>query len=191
MEEKIIAIIIIFVVLFFAGATTVIYYGSRIKEWIGIFKKAMAEVEAEEASTVHEEKIKEPLNLVWAKRNLTVPMILLAVFIIAYFTVLSLFKAKQIEVLVILVVLMLVVLVLESLGVSKKEPRVRFWVRLAVTIFFEVVFVCVVNLFVSGYYAATGYSVKSIVSAIAITFFFLAKAYQTQQDWYALLDEKK
>lgn len=191
MEEKIIAIIIMFVVLFFAGATTVIYYGSRIKEWIGIFKKAMAEVEAEEASTVHEEKIKEPLNLIWVKRNLTVPMILLAVFIIAYFTVLSLFKAKQIEVLVILVVLMLVVLVLESLGVSKKEPRVRFWVRLAVTIFFEVVFVCVVYLFVSGYYAATGYSVKSIASSVAITLFFLAKAYQTQQDWYALLDEKK
>ena len=47
MENKIIAVIILLAVLFFAGATTFIYWGSRIQERRKIFKKAMAEVEAE------------------------------------------------------------------------------------------------------------------------------------------------
>ena len=75
MENKIIAVIILLAVLFFAGATTFIYWGSRIQEWRKIFKKAMAEVEAEQANTMQQEKPKEPINLAWVKRHLTVPLI--------------------------------------------------------------------------------------------------------------------
>ena len=82
METKIIAYIILFVILFFGGATTVIYYGSRINEWRNIFKKAMAEVEAEQADAAQDEtlKTKELISFVWVKRHLTVPFIFLIAF---------------------------------------------------------------------------------------------------------------
>ncbi|MBR0448078.1 MAG: hypothetical protein IIX24_00700, partial [Peptococcaceae bacterium] len=96
MENKIIAVIILLVVLFFAGATTFIYWGSRIQEWRKIFKKVMAEVETEQANAVPQEKTKEPVNLEWAKRYLTVPLILLAIFAIEYVVVSSLMGSERV-----------------------------------------------------------------------------------------------
>lgn len=147
METKIVAYIILFAVLFFAGATTFIYWGSRMNEWRNIFKKVMAEVEAEQANAVREEKPKEAINLIWVKRYFTVPIILLAVFIAEYFAVSSLSHAERIEVLLLLVAVMLLIVVLETLAIGKKEPQVRFWIRLGVTIFFEVVFAQFISLY--------------------------------------------
>ena len=140
METKIIAIIILLAVLFFAGATTFIYWGSRIQEWRKIFKKAMAEVEAEQANTMQQEKPKEPINLAWVKRHLTVPLILLAIFAIEYVVISSLMGSERVEFLFILVFAMLAMVVLEALGIDKKVPRMRFGIRLGVAILFELFF---------------------------------------------------
>jgi Sec-independent protein translocase protein TatA len=191
METKIIAIIILLVVLFFAGATTFIYWGSRIQEWRKIFKKAMAEVEAEQANTMQQEKPKEPINLAWVKRHLTVPAIFLATFTVEYVVASSLMGSERVEFLFILVFAMLAMVVLETLGIDKKAPRVRFGIRLGVAILFELFFACEVYMFVSGYYFGDGFRLKRIAGAIAGIFLFFAEAYRAQHDWYAVLDEKK
>ena len=162
MENKIIAVIILLAVLFFAGATTFIYWGSRIQEWRKIFKKAMAEVEAEQANTMQQEKPKEPINLAWVKRHLTVPLILLAIFAIEYVVISSLMGSERVEFLFILVFAMLAMVVLETLGIDKKAPRVRFWMHLGVALLFEIYFVTDVYLLLSGYYFGDGFRLKQI-----------------------------
>ncbi len=193
METKIIAYIILFVVLFFAGATSVIYAGSRINEWRKIFKKAIAEVEAEQANEVSDETVKEkePINLAWAKRYLTVPMIFLIAFIAEYAVVSSLMGSERVEMLFILVFAMLAMVVLEALSIDKKAPRVRFWMHLGVAILFEICFVVDVYLFLSGYYFDDGFRLKRIAGAISAIFLFFAEVYRTQHSWDALLNEKQ
>lgn len=191
METKIIAFIILFVVIFFAGATSIIYAGSRINEWRKIFKKAMAEVEAEQANEVQVEKSKEPINLAWVKRHLTVPAIFLIAFIAEYAVVSSLMGSERVEMLFILVFAMLAMVVLEALSIDKKAPRVRFWMHLGVAILFEICFVVDVYLFLSGYYLDDGRRLKRIAGAIAGIFLFFAEAYRTQHSWDALLNEKQ
>lgn len=186
METKIIAVIILLVVLFFAGATTFIYWGSRIQEWRKIFKKAMAEVEAEQANTMQQEKPKEPINLAWVKRYLTVPLILLAIFAIEYVVVSSLMGSERVEFLFILVFAMLAMVVLEVLAIDKKAPRVRFWMHLGATLLFEICFVGDVYLLFFG----DRFRLKQIAGAIAVIFLFFAEAYRAQHDWYAILDAK-
>lgn len=190
METKIIAVIILLVVLFFAGATTFIYWGSRIQEWRKIFKKAMAEVEAEQANTMQQEKPKEPINLAWVKRYLTVPLILLAIFAIEYVVVSSLMGSERVEFLFILVFAMLAMVVLETLGIDKKAPRVRFWMHLGVALLFEICFVMAVYLLLSGHYFGDGFRLKRIAGAVAGIFLFFVDAYRAQHDWYEVLDEK-
>ena len=123
METKFIAYIILFVILFFGGATTVIYYGSRINEWRNIFKKAMAEVEAEQANTVQDEtlKTKEPISFAWVKRHLTVPFIFLIAFMAEYAMTSLLMDSERVEMLFILVFAMLAMVVLEALAIDKKR----------------------------------------------------------------------
>ena len=191
METKIIAVIILLVVLFFAGATTFIYWGSRIQEWSGIFKKAMAEVEAEQANATKKEKSKEPINLAWVKRHLPVPMIFLAAFTVEYIVASSLLDSKQVEFLFLLVFGLLAMTVLEVLAIDKKAPRVRFWMHLGVAVLFEIYFVVDVYLLLFGYYFGDGFRVKRIAGAIAGIFFFFSEVYRTQHSWYAMLDEKK
>ena len=191
MENKIIAVIILLAVLFFAGSTTFIYWGSRIQEWRQIFKKAMTEVEAEQANTMQQEKPKEPINLAWVKRHLAVPLILLAIFAIEYVVISSLMGSERVEFLFILVFAMLAMVVLETLGIDKKAPRVRFWMHLGVALLFEIYFVTDVYLLLSGYYFGDGFRLKQIAGAIAGIFLFFAEAYRAQHDWYAVLDEKK
>ena len=190
METKIIAIIILCVVIIFAGATSFIYWGSRINEWRNVFKKVMAEVEAEQANAAQEEKTKEPIDLAWVKRYLTVPFILLAVFVAEYIAVSSLLDAKRVEFLFLFVFAMLAMVVLEALGIDKKVPRVRFWMHLGVAMLFEICFVMDVYLLLSGYYFEDGLRLKRIVGAIAGIFLFFAEAYRAQHDWYAVLDAK-
>ena len=190
MENKIIAVIILLAVLFFAGVTTFIYWGSRIQEWRKIFKKAMAEVEAEQANTMQQEKPKEPINLAWVKRHLTVPLILLAIFAIEYVVISSLMGSERVEFLFILVFAMLAMTVLEVLAIDKKAPRVRFWMHLGVAILFEIYFVMDVYLLLSGYYFDSGLRVKRIAGAITGIFLFFAEVYRTQHSWEALLDQK-
>lgn len=191
METKMIAYIILFVILFFGGATTVIYYGSRINEWRNIFKKAMAEVEAEQANTVQDEtpKTKEPISFVWVKRHLTVPFIFLIAFIVEYAVISSLLGTKRVEFLFLLVFAMLLMAVMEVLAIDKKAPRVRFWMHLGVAVLFEIYFVMDVYLLLSGYYFGDGLRLKRIAGAIAGIFLFFAEAYRTQHSWYALLDK--
>ncbi|MBP3625213.1 MAG: hypothetical protein J6J05_05205, partial [Peptococcaceae bacterium] len=192
METKIIAYIILFVILFFGGATTVIYYGSRINEWRGIFKNAMAEVEAEQVDTAQDEtpKTKEPIGFVWVKRHLTVPFIFLIAFIVEYAVTSLLMGSERVEMLFILVFAMLAMVVLETLAIDKKAPRVRFWMHLGVAILFEICVVIDVYLFLSGYYFGDGLRLKRIAGAIAGIFLFFAEAYRTQQSWKAMLAEK-
>ena len=191
METKMIAYIILFVILFFGGATTVIYYGSRINEWRGIFKKAMAEVEAEQANTVQDEtlKTKEPISFAWVTRHLTVPLFFLIAFIAEYAVTASLLGTKRVEFLFLLVFAMLLMAVMEVLAIDKKAPRVRFWMHLGVAVLFEIYFVIDVYFFLSGYYFGDGLRLKCIAGAIAGIFLFFAEAYRTQHSWYALLDK--
>ena len=81
--------------------------------------------------------------------------------------------------------------VLETLGIDKKAPRVRFWMHLGVALLFEIYFVTDVYLLLSGYYFGDGFRLKRIAGAIAGIFLFFAEAYRAQHDWYAVLDEKK
>jgi len=192
METKMIAYIILFVILFFGGATTVIYYGSRINEWRNIFKKAMAEVEAEQADAAQDEtlKTKEPISFVWVKRHLTVPFIFLIAFIVEYAVTSLLMGSERVEMLFILVFAMLAMVVLEALAIDKKAPRVRFWMHLGVAILFEICVVIDVYFFLSGYYFGDGLRLKRIAGAIAGIFLFFAEAYRTQHSWKAMLAEK-
>ena len=82
-------------------------------------------------------------------------------------------------------------MVLETLGIDKKTPRVRFWMHLGVALLFEIYFVTDVYLLLSGYYFGDGFRLKRIVGAFAGIFLFFAEAYRAQHDWYAVLDEKK
>ena len=193
MMTQIITCVILFVVVLFAGATGIIYIGSRWNEWRNIFKKAMAEVEAEQANAVREEiiKEKESINLVWAKRHLTVPAIFLIVFVVEYVAVSSLMGSERIEMLFILVFAMLAMVVLEVLAIDKKAPRVRFQMHLGVAILFEIYFVMDVYLFLSGYYFDDGFRLKRIAGAIGGIFFFFVEAYRTQHNWQALQEMKK
>ncbi len=190
MENKIITYIILFVILFFAGATSIIYTGSRINEWRRVFKKAMAEVEAEQVNAVQEEKQKEPINLAWARHHLTVPAIFLVAFSVEYVAISSLMDSKRIEFLFFFVFAMLAMVVLEALSIDKKAPRVRFWMHLGVAILFEIYIVMDVYLFLSGYYFDDGFRLKRIAGVIGAIFLFFAEVYRTQHSWKALLNEQ-
>lgn len=191
--EKMIAIVILIVVVVFAGATTIIYAGSRVQEWIGVFKKAMAEVEAENANKVQEEspKAKEPIILSWVKKHVTVPVLLLVAFIAEYIAVSTMLGAKSVEFLFLFVFAMLAMVVLETKAIDKKAPQMQFGLRLAVTILFEICFVMDVYLFVSGYYFGDGLRLKRIAGAIGGIVLFFVEAYRTQHSWYDMQDAKK
>ncbi|MBQ7026182.1 MAG: hypothetical protein IJN31_06215 [Peptococcaceae bacterium] len=192
METKIIAGIILFFIIVFGGTPTIIYQLSRFHEWRGIFKKAMAEVEAEQADTAQDEtpKIKEPISFAWVKRHLTVPFIFLIAFIVEYAVTSLLMGSERVEMLFILVFAMLAMVVLEALAIDKKAPRVRFWMHLGVAILFEICVVIDVYLFLSGYYFGDGLRLKRIAGAIAGIFLFFVEAYRTQHSWKAMLAEK-
>jgi len=152
----------------------------------------MAEVETEQANAVQDEQIKEkePINIVWVKRHLTVPLFFLIAFIAEYAVTSSLLGTKRVEFLFLLVFAMLLMAVMEVLAIDKKEPRVRFWMHLGVAVLFEIYFVMDVYLLLSGYYFGDGRRLKRIAGAITGIFLFFAEAYRTQHGWYALLDTK-
>ena len=151
----------------------------------------MAEVETEQANAVQDEQIKEkePINIVWVKRHLTVPLFFLIAFIAEYAVTASLLGTKRVEFLFLLVFAMLLMAVMEVLAIDKKAPRVRFWMHLGVAILFEICVVIDVYLFLSGYYFGDGLRLKRIAGAIAGIFLFFVEAYRTQHGWYALLDK--
>ena len=99
--------------------------------------------------------------------------------------------SERVEFLFILVFAMLAMVLLETLGIDKKAPRVRFWMHLGVALLFEIYFVTDVYLLLSGYYFGDGFRLKRIAGAFAGIFLFFAEAYRAQHDWYAVLDEKK